>query len=415
MKPVLSSHGVRHAAGGVTVVGADAVRGTSHPMPLGLFVSAVAMLCWGSQAEANTPNQNAASEVISGLSSDSALYWSIYTSSGNPYQDDFTEEQAQAFLLRAPGDAYVSYSSSVMLADLDLAQAPMSNLRRNLADPGAAMPFWIRAYRGESRVDDDGNAGKAEQDFEGMMLGGDLPIPGEWRLGGAFGFGDERLDVKTRDSKADSDSSRYTLYGGRDLDLSFGALKFFGGAGYSKHEIDSHRSIVPVTGPETLSRRYDVTTRQAFAEAAYHLDFGKPAYVEPFFGVLTLEQRSDAFREQGGVAALSAESQRNRLLSTTSGVRGQQVFLLAGRELLLYGSFTWRQLNGDLRPEMRFSFDETDSFKVRGSELPRNSYLLEMNADYTLAPNIVLDVDYSGVFSTNSRSSSFAVNLRWKM
>ncbi len=158
-----------------------------------------------------------------------------------------------------------------------------------------------------------------------------------------------------------------------------------------------------------------MTTQQAFGEVAYHLEFGKPAYIEPFFGLLTLEQRSDSFRERGGEAALSADSQRNRLLSTTSGLRGQQVFQVVGRELLLYGSFTWRQLSGDLRPEMDVSLEGSDSFRVRGSELPRNSYLVELNADYTLAPNIVLDVDYSGVFSTSSRSNSFAVNLRWKM
>src|SRR5690606_24238200 len=139
---------------------------------------------------------------------------------------------------------------------------------------------------------------------------------------------------------------------------------------------------------------------------AYHWALGEPAYVEPFFGVLTLEQRSDGFQERGGMAALTAQSQRNRLLTTTTGVRGQQVFLLAGRELLLYGAFTWRQINGDLRPEMEMNFEGSERFRVRGSEMPRNSYLVVLNADYSLTPNVVLDLDYSGVFSNSSRSNS---------
>lgn len=413
MKPVLSLRGAGHAAGRVIVRRADAVSGTRHPAALGLLVCGVSMMGWA--VEASASNREAALDAISRMDSPSNVFWTLYSSSSNPDLDPLDSAQVREFLGKISGDAHVSYSSSVMLSDLDLSQAPLGNLRRNLSDPEGALPYWIKVYKGKSRIDDDGNGGKAEQVFDGMMLGGDLPIPGDWRLGGAFGFGDERLDVNSRGAKADSDSYRFALYGGRDLNLASGALKFSGGAGYSEHQIDSRRSVELITGEERLSKRYDVTTQQAFGEVAYHLEFGKPAYIEPFFGLLTLEQRSDSFRERGGEAALSADSQRNRLLSTTSGLRGQQVFQVVGRELLLYGSFTWRQLSGDLRPEMDVSLEGSDSFRVRGSELPRNSYLVELNADYTLAPNIVLDVDYSGVFSTSSRSNSFAVNLRWKM
>lgn len=398
MQPVLSLLGVGRATG-------RGGRAARQPAVLGLLVcmSAFGLPAWGEA----TPNQQATQDAVFSASSNSLL---------SSVLSELSESEAAELLDHLSGDAHASYVSSLMLADLGLSQAPLGNLRRNLADPQRAMPYWIRVYRGRSHIDDDGNAGKAEQKFDGMMLGGDLPIPGDWRLGAAFGYGDERLDVDSRDARADSDSHRYALYGGRDLALGDGALKFAGGAGYSQHRIDSRRRVDLIfVDEEHLSRRYDVSTRQAFGELAYHLDFTKPAYIEPFIGLLTLEQRSDSFSERGGDAALSAQSQRNRLFSTAAGMRGQQVFQLAGRELLLYGAFTWRQLNGDLRPEMRFSFDGSDSFKVRGSELPRNSYLLELNADYRLAPNIVLDVDYSGLFSSSSRASSFAVNLRWKM
>lgn len=414
MKPVLSSCGACRSAGEGAVRNVDVVSGTSHPVILGLLLCGLSMAGLPMQAEAATPNQQSAFAAISNLDSDSNVYWTLY-SSGPSAPVDLDSAQVQELLSRLSGDAHASYASSVMLADLDLSRAPLGNLRRNLSDPGGALPFWVQVYKGKSRIDDDGNAGKAEQKFDGMMLGGDLPVPGDWRLGGAFGYGEERLDVDSRSARADSDSYRYALYGGRDLDLGFGALKLFGGAGYSEHQMDSRRSVELITGEERLSRRYDVTTRQAFGELAYHLKFAGPAYVEPFLGLLTLEQRSDGFRERGGDAALSAEERRNRLLSTSTGVRGQQVFLLVGRELLLHGSLTWRQLNGDLRPEMRFSFEGGDRFKVLGNELPRNSYLVELNADYSLAPNVVLDIDYNGVFSSSSRSNNVAVNLRWKM
>lgn len=407
MEPVRSLLGVCRSTGRVAVGNAVGGAGVGHPATLGVFCCCLPLLSLPLQAAPLTPNQQAAFDGAYSTGSDSALFETILSQSD--------PDQAAELYSHLSGDAHASYASSVMLADLDLSRAPLGNLRRNLSDPARALPFWVQVYKGKSRVDDDGNAGEAEQKFDGMLLGGDLPMLGDWRLGGAFGYGGERLDVDSRDARADSDSYRYALYGGRDLDLSFGALKFSGGAGYSEHQIDSRRNVELISEEERLSRRYDVTTQQAFGELAYHLKLAEPAYIEPFIGLLSLEQRSDAFREQGGEAALSAESQRHHLLSTSTGVRGQQLFLLVGRELLLYGSFTWRQLSGDLRPEMEFSFEGGDLFKVRGSELPRNSYLVELNADYSLTPNLVVDLDYSGAFSTSSRSNSFAVNLRWKM
>lgn len=420
MEPVLPSPGTRRAAGQRAGHEADVVSGARVPAALGLMFFALSAVLSPGLAAAASPNQQATSASILGLGSSSELYWALMSPFESPGSNpdlfiDFERAEVQQLLTQLSGDAHASYTSTVMLADLDLSQAPMGNLRRNLNDPANAMPFWVQVYRGKAHLDGDGNAGKAEQKFDGMMLGGDLPIPGDWRFGGAFGYGDERMDVDSRNARADSDSYRYALYGGRDFDLGFGPLKFSGGAGYSEHRIDSRRSVELPGGQEQLGRRYDVTTQQAFGELAYHWALGEPAYVEPFFGVLTLEQRSDGFQERGGMAALTAQSQRNRLLSTTTGVRGQQVFLLAGRELLLYGAFTWRQINGDLRPEMEMNFEGSERFRVRGSEMPRNSYLVVLNADYSLTPNVVLDLDYSGVFSNSSRSNSFAVNLRWKM
>ncbi len=355
---------------------------------------------------ARTPNQRAFAEAAERLDEDNEVYRTLL---------DLGEDEVADTFNKLSGDAHASIASSVLFDDLNLSRAPLGNLRRNLASPERALPYWVQVGGGRQRIDDDGNAGEIIQDHESMLLGGDWPVYGDWRLGGAFGFGQERLDVNSRDAKADSDSYRYALYGGRDVALTQGTLKIFGGGGYSQHQIDSRRDVRLIDGPERLTRQYNVNTAQGFGELAWHLKFSEPAYVEPFVGLLLIDQRSDSFSEKGGAAALSASSQRNELLSTSLGVRGQQLFQVAERDLLLNGSFTWRQINGDLRPELDLQLEGGDRFRVLGTELPRNSFLVELNADYSITPNIVLDIDYNGVFSDRSNANNIAFNLRWKM
>jgi len=355
---------------------------------------------------ARTPNQVAFAQAAESLEEDNEVYRTLL---------DLGEDEVADTFNKLSGDAHASIASAVMFDDLNLSRAPLGNLRRNLASPERALPYWVQVGGGRQRIDDDGNAGEIIQDHESMLFGGDWPVYGDWRLGGAFGYGQEQLDVDSRDAKADSDSYRYALYGGRDVELSRGTLKLFGGGGYSQHQIDSQRDVRLIDGPERLTRQYDVNTAQGFGELAWHLKFDEPAYVEPFVGLLLIDQRSDSFSEQGGAAALSADSQRNELLSTSLGVRGQQLFQLAERDLLLNGSFTWRQINGDLRPELDLQLEGGDKFRVLGTELPRNSFLVELNLDYSITPNIVLDVDYNGVFSDSSEANNIAFNLRWKM
>ncbi|MGQ7960588.1 autotransporter domain-containing protein [Pseudomonas sp. SP16.1] len=355
---------------------------------------------------ARTPNQRAFAEAAESLDQDNEVYRTLL---------DLGEDEVADTFNRLSGDAHASIASSVLFDDLNLSRAPLGNLRRNLAAPERALPYWVQVGGGRQRIDDDGNAGEIIQDHESMLLGGDWPVYGDWRLGGAFGYGQEQLDVDSRDAKADSDSYRYALYGGRDFQLSRGILKLFGGGGYSQHQIDSRRDVRLIDGPQRLTRQYDVNTAQGFGELAWHLKFGEPAYVEPFVGLLLIDQRGDSFSEKGGAAALSADSQRNELLSSSLGVRGQQLFQLAERDLLLNGSFTWRQINGDLRPELDLQLEGGDRFRVLGTELPRNSFLVELNADYSITPNIVLDIDYNGVFSDSSNANNIAFNLRWKM
>ncbi|MNG24545.1 hypothetical protein D3C84_1092870 [compost metagenome] len=79
------------------------------------------------------------------------------------------------------------------------------------------------------------------------------------------------------------------------------------------------------------------------------------------------------------------------------------------------GALTWRHIDGDLRPERSLRIGDSQPFKVLGTTIPNDSLLVELNLDYALTPNVVLDVDYNGVFSSSSQANNVALNLRWRM
>jgi autotransporter-associated beta strand protein len=353
-----------------------------------------------------TRNQRAFAGAAETLDSDDPVYQTLLNQSAAQAPDSFA---------RLSGDAHASFASALLLDDLGLSRMPLGNLRRNLDSPENALPYWVQVNAGRQRIDGDGNAGQVVQDHQGTLIGGDWPVFADWRLGGALGYGQEQLEVDQRGAKADADSYRYALYGGRELKLSRGTLKLFGGGAYSRHRLDSRRQVELIDADERLAGQYDVTSSQAFGELAWHLALSQPAYVEPFVGLLLIDQQADGFAEDGGAAALSADSQRSSLLSSTLGLRGQQLFQLAQRDLLVNGAFTWRHIDGDLRPERSLRIGDSQPFKVLGTEIPNDSLLVELNLDYALTPNVVLDVDYNGVFSSSSQANTVAFNLRWRM
>lgn len=328
---------------------------------------------------------------------------------------DFEAYELPAIYSQLSADTLGSFTSALMLSDVGLSSTPLANMRRSMDDSSQQPALWAQVGGGRQYIDDDGNAGQIRKDNRRSLVGGDLPMPGGWRLGAAIGRGEDKLDNNARDADASTESESYSLYGGQDLKLPGYSLRFFGGGAYSRHRLDSERKVALFEEPERNKGGYDLITQQAFGEVAAKIPLGKPAYVEPFFGLLLIEQESDSFIERGGISAATVEGQSNRLLVSSVGSRGRQLFKVGGRDLLLNGTFTWRHFEGDVRPEVQLKLADTSRFTVQGTEMPRDNFLLELKADYSLTRNLILDIDYNGVFSSQSRSHNIALNAHWKM
>src|SRR5690606_26974283 len=133
-------------------------------------------------------------------------------------------------------------------------------------------------------LDDDGNAAKAKTKTAGLFIGGDTAFGSGWRVGGALGFTDGQVKVNDRSSKSDVTSYTAAVYGGNSWATAKGNVNLLAGAAYTRHSIDSRRSV-SVGGNQTLKADYDANTTQLFTELGYAFPVGQASTVEPYLGV----------------------------------------------------------------------------------------------------------------------------------
>jgi len=354
---------------------------------------------------AQTPNQRAFASGASSLPLDNEVFRTLINLSSSEVPDAYN---------RLSGDAHASLSTALLLDELGLPWMPLDNLNANLANPERALPFWVQLQRGHQRTRDDGNGGLVVLDHDGLLMGSDWPIWGGWRMGVALGYGDQQLGVSSRSAKADAGSYRSAAYLGNQLPLAPGVLKFSAGTSYSRHQLDGQRNLRLVDGPQSLTSSYAMDILQGFSELSLRMGNEQQHYVEPFARLVSLDQRVEGFAERGGSAALRAASQSTQVLSSTLGSRSQYKTQLLGRELVLKGSLAVRQLQGDLRPELELRLDEGEPFTVQGTRLPKSAVLLDLHADYAIAPGIGLDIRYKGMSGSGSEGNALAASLRWR-
>ena len=133
--------------------------------------------------------------------------------------------------------------------------------------------------------------------------------------------------------------------------------------------------------------------------------------LEPYAGLIWSDQRIRGFSESGGYAALSGQSQRNALTTTTLGLRGRQDIMLGSISALRAG---WRHTFGDVQPSTTMAFAGGDSFSVTGAPIARNAALVELGLDGNLSRSTTLAVGYSGQFGSGNRDQTASMTLRWK-
>ncbi|WP_315386041.1 autotransporter domain-containing protein [uncultured Stenotrophomonas sp.] len=142
-------------------------------------------------------------------------------------------------------------------------------------------------------------------------------------------------------------------------------------------------------------------------EAAWTFESGSASYT-PYLNVSYTRLKTDGFTEQGGVAALSADSQRDNYTSATLGVRAAWDL---GQRARLEAGLGWQHAFGDTDLARTMRFGSADGFEVRSVALAENAAVGEFGISLQTSQASRLSMMLQG--ASGDGEKAYGAQLTW--
>ena len=317
-------------------------------------------------------------------------------------------EQAPSALDQLSGELHASTQAVLIENSRVVRQAALDRQRLAQDSRVAALDarhqgVWVQLPRQSGQLAGDSNTTRTHHNSTGLLLGFDHTLEQGTRVGVVAGSG--RTDVRAGSrGKASVDTFQLALHAGHTWD----AFGLYGGVAYAQHEIETKRRVSFPGVENRLSAKYASRTVQTFAEANYK--FSHDAwYWQPYLQLANVQQRSEGFKERGGMAALKSKGSKENVNLTTGGVR---VNLDLGKAqigpswLSLRGGLAYTHASGDLQPTTQAAWDGGRVMSVSGAPLDRLSTRLELGATARLSRDSSLDFGFSQQRGERTRDQS---------
>jgi len=253
---------------------------------------------------------------------------------------------------------------------------------------------WFAGFGGAGELDADSNAAKLDHSVGGFLAGLDVGAE-DWRVGALVGYSRSTFDLDDRFSSGGSDNTHVGVYAGGE----WGQVALRTGVGYSWHDIDTSRYAL-FGDPVRMRSSYDANTLQAFGELGYRLDAGLTSF-EPFVNVSYVRLRTEDFREDPGIAALSGTGDETETLFGTLGLRASRQIGIGTATASLNGMVGWRHAFDDTMPVSRHAYAGGELFTVSGAAINENAAVIEAGLDIDLGPSSTLGLSYNGQLGSN--------------
>nr|WP_284692081.1 autotransporter domain-containing protein [Pinirhizobacter soli] len=270
---------------------------------------------------------------------------------------------------------------------------------------------WTSAWGHWGAIDGEGNAARMQANGSGLLVGADLGIGNDARLGAVAGHRQESMRVDDRDSNAHATTTDLGLYG----DVTFGAFALRGGVAYAWQRIDGTREVAFGTFADRLGDRYDAHVAHGFIEGGYRFDVSAGQQIEPFLNLARVQLHTDSTRERGSPAALAVTGGSDSVNIGTLGLRDRWSLAAQGG-MDAHVSIGWQQAWGDVTPttSMRFA-SGSDSFDISGTPIGRHAGVADAGLSFALARNVSVDASYIGRFGDGAKDQGVHMGLavRW--
>ncbi|TWC14511.1 MULTISPECIES: autotransporter domain-containing protein [unclassified Pseudomonas] len=268
--------------------------------------------------------------------------------------------------------------------------------------------IWVQAIGTSGSIGRQSNNAALKHSTTGLMLGTDWAVSPEWRLGVIGSKTQTRLDGHRFDGGLDSwYLGAYALRQDGPLALRLGAV-------YGDHDGSTKRHVAFNGFSDRLRGRYDANTQQVFGQMGYRFDLAH-VEVEPYVHLGYQRYQRDRYQENGGDAALKVHGQTQDAYSSNLGLRLARPFVLdRGMQWTPRLNVGWKHLYGNVTGRSRQDLvSGGNTYRVEGTELDRDSLLVEAGLDLAVSPWHTLGLGYSGETGNDNRSQ--ALMGHWRM
>jgi outer membrane autotransporter protein len=334
-----------------------------------------------------TPNEKGAATGAGGLGFGNPLYDALVkldtTTAPIAFQQLSGEYHASQQTARIDDSRYVREAMDQRLRDGD------NNPGAAKAGGDTKLTAWAHAWGHWGTTDSDGNAGRLADNGDGLLVGADLPVGAQGRIGIIGGASRNSLSVGSRASWGRLTSQWLGAFGGVDIN----AFALRGGVAYAWDEVPTRRQVAFPGYTDRLSDNASGNTLTGFVEGAWRFGLAR-CDLEPFVNLAHTRVETDASAEAGGAAALKISEGSANVSFATVGVRGS---IAIAHHLDLHGELGWQHAFGDTTPGRTLQFVAGGpAFTEYGVPIAKNAGIGKIGIGWH-AGRVAIDADYEGL------------------
>ncbi len=351
------------------------------------------------------------------------------TGAQDPLLNSPSEQAARDALDQLSGSALASTKGAMILDSRYTRQLAMDRLRGAFCTVGAPQRepgdtvdqgtrcgaagspdriAWARGYGGWGHSNGNANANGIDRSSSGFLIGMDMPVAQNWRVGALAGYSNSRYTVDKQSARTHSEDYHLGVYGG----AQWGALALRLGGVYSWHDVDSARSVTVPNLAGRLRADYRAQTAQAFGEIGYQLKAGRVA-LEPYASLAYVNLHTEGYTENGSPAALQSRAGNTDTTFSTLGLRAATDLSWKGGSATVRGVIGWQHAYGDITPTSRVSFAQGTPFTISGVPIAKDAAIVGAGLDLHLSPRLTAGLAFNGQFGGGANDQTVSGTLRY--
>lgn len=359
-------------------------------------------------AVAQTPNQRAVASMASRQGFGNAIYDALVVLDAVTARRAFDqlsgEIHASTRTAIQDDDRYVRDAINQHLAGLTNSANGL-----NVTDDHG-VTAWTAVWGHWGSHDDDGNASSLTADGSGLLMGADLPVGDDARLGAVLGTGQTTIRIAALGSSSHVLDQHIGVYGSAQT----GPLQWQGGAIYGLQRISTSRGIDVGSLAGTAYSDYHAHTAQGYVDASWPIALGNTT-LAPFVNLAYDNLRTPGFGESGTPAALSVASQNDGVGYGTLGLRASFDLGAPSHGLHMHAGVGWQHAWGDMVPDATVRFTSVGgSFDITGLPVAQNAAAVSGGISFTITPKVSVDASYQGQFAQRTNDQSARISVDWK-